>query len=257
MRATLGAAVVSALSVLLVLPHAASASLIYDSSIAVSGQGFGNVPRDLTIQATGQNKTGTESGCVSGVGGVFAGGPTSCISDVSVHDGNSHSNVGGDEVNPLADNQKFGIPTLGSLGITDPSQIRILFNVDEPSGDSANVVDLTLKFYNGNGLVAAIDGSQNFASTDPGNGKAGFVFVVDSAERTWLSNNVFNLLNFGDFNLALEATISDIAGGPESFVILAADPTTFSVPEPGTLPLFAVGILGVWLALRQRRSRHA
>ena len=58
MRATLGAAVVSALSVLLVLPHAASASLIYDSSIAVSGQGFGNVPRDLTIQATGQNKTG-------------------------------------------------------------------------------------------------------------------------------------------------------------------------------------------------------
>ena len=101
MRANLGVAVASVLAVLLVLPHAASASLIYDSTIAVSAQGFGNVPRDLTIQATGQNHTGTESGCVSAVGGVFAGGPTSCISDASVHDGNSHTNVGGDEVNLL------------------------------------------------------------------------------------------------------------------------------------------------------------
>lgn len=165
--------------------------------------------------------------------------------------------MGGDEVNPLADNQKFGIPTLSSLGIIAPGQIRILFNADEPSGNGANVLDLTLKFYGTSGLLAAIDGSQNFASTDPGNGKAGFVFIVDAPEQAWLTNNIFNLSNFGDIHLALEATISDIAGGPESFVILDA-PRTLQVPEPATIALFGAGLAGLSLMMMRRRNliRH-
>lgn len=242
----------AAATIMLALPQSAFASLIYDSTIFVSGQGFGSVPRDLTIQATGQNRTGTESGCVSALGGVFAGGHSSCISDASVFDGNLFTNIGGDEANPLADNHKFGIPTLSFLGISDPSQIQIVFNADEPNGNSVNVIDLTLKFYGSNGLLKAIDGSHTFASTDPGNGKAGFVFVVDASEQTWLNNNVFNLPNFGDINLALEASISDVAGGPESFVILRADPTTREVPEPGTMSIFVVGILGLGWVLRRQ-----
>lgn len=246
--------IVATAVILWALPHFASASLIYDSMLNISAQGFGNVPRDLTIQATGQNKTGTESGCVSAVGGVFAGGPASCVSDALVHDGNSWTNAGGDEVNPLADDQKFGIPTLSSLGITNPGQIWVLFNATEPSGDGANVVDLTLKFYGANGLLAAVDGSHNFASTEPGNGKAGFVFVIDAPEQLWLTGNVFNLPNFGNIYLALEATVSDIAGGPESFVILK-DPTITQVPEPASIVLFAAGLAGLGWISRQRKVR--
>ena len=61
--------------------------------------------------------------------------------------------------NPLTAGLKYGIPTIGSLGITTANQIGILFNATEPGGNSANVTDLTLKFYTATGslLSAAID----------------------------------------------------------------------------------------------------
>jgi len=37
------------------IPQSASASLVYDAAIQASAQGFGNAPRDLTLQATGQD----------------------------------------------------------------------------------------------------------------------------------------------------------------------------------------------------------
>jgi len=40
-------------AVALAIPQVASASLVYDASILASAQGFGNAPRDLTLQATG------------------------------------------------------------------------------------------------------------------------------------------------------------------------------------------------------------
>ena len=101
----------------LALPQAASASLVFDSSIQVSGQGFGSVPRDLTLQSPGN--TTSESG---GVGVATGGGITfgTVIPDSSVFLGNGTSNLAGTAAlpNPLADDQKYGIPTTGSLGIT-------------------------------------------------------------------------------------------------------------------------------------------
>ena len=66
-------------------PPEASASLIFDSSVLLSAQGFGNAPRALTIQATGQGGS-TESGCVgvSGGGGIVVGAG-GCISSALVH----------------------------------------------------------------------------------------------------------------------------------------------------------------------------
>ena len=67
----------------------------------------------------------------------------------------------------VADDQKYGIPTTGSLGITSASQIGVLFNATEPAGDSINVQDVTLKFYTSAGtFLGAIDGQQNFASSN-------------------------------------------------------------------------------------------
>ena len=50
----------------LALSQSASASLIYDASIHAPAQGFGNAPRDLSLQATGQATF--ESGAVDYTG---------------------------------------------------------------------------------------------------------------------------------------------------------------------------------------------
>src|SRR6478609_10213678 len=144
----------------------ASASLIYDSSVLLSAQGFGSAPRDLTVQRTG-NTTSPESGCVSPTGG-FTVGSSACMGiDAAMipnvpNAPNGVINVGGDEPSPTTDNQKYGAPFASDRGITTATDIGILFNATEPGGDEITVSDLTLKFYRNNTLIGSIDGQQTF-----------------------------------------------------------------------------------------------
>lgn len=249
------------------LPLSASASLIYSSALTTSAQGFGTAPRLLTLQGdsgTNQNPTGVESGGVgvSSTGQIIVGGAGSVIADSSVHDFNGVSNSSSVNslVQPTTDNQKYGIVTSGLLGITSASQIGILFNATEPSGDSINVIDLTLKFYSSTGtFLGAIDGSQNFLNSNPGNGVAGFTFVVDSAEQSYVNG----LLAMGGAGttFALEASLTDFAGGAESFLVYnvgtGAPPPPRpgnSVPEPGTLALLGLGMMGAAIARRKSKA---
>jgi hypothetical protein len=113
----------------------ASADLVFNSAISIQAQGFGNAPRLLTIQSPGS--TSTESGAI----GISAGnlvGLTPGISDALVHSGNGVTNAGGNTVSPLSDNQKFGIPTLSSLGWTSGASVALLFNATEPGGGTAS-----------------------------------------------------------------------------------------------------------------------
>ena len=244
-----------------ILSATASASLVYDSSITVSGLGFGSAPRSLTLQETG-NADGIESGCVgvSGTGGITFG---TCISDPNpmLFMSNGVTNQSGttDLPNPLIDGAKYGIPTTGSLGITSANQIAILYNASETGGQSTNVTDLTLKFYSFTGLLlGAIDSAlpQNFLSTVAGNGGAGFVFVVDSFQQTYV-NSLLALGGLGT-KLALEATIADVSGGPESFLIFnranPGGPGT-AIPEPAGIALFGIALLGGLAASRKRSVR--
>jgi hypothetical protein len=247
-------------------PQAASASLIFDSTINVTGQGFGNNPRLLTLQERGQGDD-VESGCVAaGAGGSISIGSGSCISDSQVFKGNGVTNVGGDEVNPMADNQKFGIPTLGELGFQDASDIGLLFNAIEPGGaakNDVNVNDVTLKFYDNDGkLLAAIDGQQNFPTTETGNGRAGNVFVVDAEQQAFLNSTIFSLPNFSDIRIALESTISAAQAGPESFSAVNLGRSGGSsggstggtpVPAPAGLGLFAIAAAGL-IGFRRKKS---
>src|SRR4051794_28752905 len=68
--------------------HSARADLILLGEAAFSAQGFGNANRLITVQAQGN-----ETGSVFPLNGTVGGS--------------------GDVVSPLADNQKFGVPTLG------------------------------------------------------------------------------------------------------------------------------------------------
>ncbi len=239
----------------------ASASLVFDETIILSAQGFGTAPRDLTVQGGGMMAT-TESGCVAVNNmGQITIGPTSCTAEGSVFMANGTTNVGGSETPPLDDNQKFGIPTLSSLGITDASQIGILFNGTEPAGDRANVLDITLNFFSSTGAFqGAIDGSFDFEDTFQGNGSAGFVFRVDDAAQLAFVNSLIALP--GDSFLSLNASLTNISGGPDSFRLVNLDtapPCTVDcgpqqVPEPGSLALLGLGALGL-LAIRRKQRK--
>ena len=241
----------------------ASASLVWTSSVDVSGQGFGNVPRTLTVMANGSNKTNTESGCASVVAtATISLGTGACLgSETNVHDGNTVISGGGDEPPPLDDNQKYGIPTVASLGWASAADISILFNATDPGGDGLNLSDLTLKFYSASGaLIAAIDGSQIFSNTDVGNGGTGKVFTVSGGvggEQDYLNNLIFNGSNgaLTGIYISLEATIVDAEGGPESFTALGPNTPT-GVPEPATWAMMLLGFGGVGMAMRRRRSKE-
>jgi hypothetical protein len=235
----------------LALPGLASASLVYDATLLAPAQGFGTAPRDLSLQANGQDSF--QSGAVDySASGIGFGTP---IADSLVHDGNGITNESGTSTmpNPLADNQKYGVPTIGSLGITTASQIAVLFNATEPGGDSISVTDLTLKFYTAAGsFLGAIDGSHTFASSNPGNGVAGFTFVVDAAEQAYVNG----LLAAGGAGttLALEASTQSFAGGPETFLIYNLDAPLPAVPEPGTYAMLLAGLGAIGFVARRRRT---
>jgi hypothetical protein len=231
-------------SAVLLAPRPAAAGLIYDNSVLLSAQGFGNAPRDLTVQRTG-SVTSPESGCISAAGGVLSGGSGACLGVDAAMLPNGVVNAGGDEVTPLSDNQKFGIPFESDRGITTAQDIGILFNATEPGGDGVNIIDLTLKFYLNGLLIGSIDGQQNFADTNPGNGVAGFVFRVDQVQLAYVNG----LLSQGNIQFALESTMTGTAGGPESFRIvnLNADgiATRTTIPEPASLLLCGLAALTV------------
>ena len=151
---------------------------------------------------------------------------------------------------PHEGNQKYGIPTIGSLGITDASQIGVLFNATEPMGNGVSVLDVTLKFYGSDGsFLGAIDGQQTFADSNPGNGVAGFTFVVDQAQQAFVNG----LLAYGPTTtMALEASIGNFSGGPESFLVynLAA---VNAVPEPETYALLLAGLGALGFVARRRK----
>ncbi|TFI57880.1 PEP-CTERM sorting domain-containing protein [Sphingomonas parva] len=260
-RLLAGSAALAALAV----PQIASASIIYEAPIYDTGTGFGNEPRLLTTQERGPRKDGTESACVGVRGGQTSVGSQNCISDSQVYKGNGVTNQGGDEVNPQREGNKYDTPTIGELGFNGAEDIGLIFNATEPSGNAVSIDDVTLKFYLDDRLLAAIDGSMAFDPTEAGNGVAGFLLSVDEEQQAYLNSTVFGLGDYSAVRLALETTISGIAGGPESFWATNLNRTPSStgstgstggtpVPAPAAFGLFALGALGIAAGRRRRTA---
>ena len=243
-------AIVLGMAGALTTPYTASADLIFDADLGgAAGSGLGAVSTILTMQSPGSGSF--ESGSVSRSGGADV------TSDTGVLLNGSTTDVG---------NVKTGASqtltrTLGGNGITKASQIAIVFNADEPSGNAITLTGLKMSVFNGNTNIfdAHLAQWMAFATTFTGIGKQGFVFRLDTAEAAALQTKLDALSDpatIAALRIGLSASASDATGGPETFNLATIDPVTITtVPESGTLLFAITAIAGLSFGAWRRRNQ--
>jgi hypothetical protein len=243
----------------LFVPNQSNASIIFDASINSSGAGFGTLPRQLTLDSTGAPGS-QKSGCTAVVGaGAGAVGSTAClIGELLVLDANGFVNLGGDEAPPPPESQKNGTPTLGSLGITSAADLGLLFDGVAPgSALGVNILDVTLKLYDATTftLLGAVDGAANISAIQPGVGNIGFGFRLSDDEVDPVQLWIDGAGGVANIRIALESTIAQNSGGPDSWLAfsLGAPPDEVVIPEPSYYLLVCGGVAGLFLVSRSRR----
>ena len=225
--------------VVLTAASIAKADLVPAGTINISGTGFGDVNTILTFQGTGQGMGLDESGCV----GVSSAGVLNSTGSSVCQGGN----LGGNEKAPA------GFPHNQTFQVSNASQIGIVFNADQPGGGAITLSNLTLTLFNSSGGVGFTSGPfspMTFSSTQTGIGKSGFLFTLDPTQAAAAQIAINGGFDF----LGLSATASPAEGGPETFFLTTGSGTT-GVPEPGTLSILSVCLLGLgWLRMKRRAA---
>jgi hypothetical protein len=226
----------------------AHADLVRDPSIQVQGSGLGAVNTLVTISdgSTPQNPT-IESGCVSSTGGATF--DFSCLNGLQ----------GGDN---QAINQTRLLSTISS---TDAGDLGLVVNIAETGQDlTVTLTDLYLSLYSLSGALLG-----NFQYTGPdvdltqgtgtGIGGSGFVFVLDAAQQA-MAEAACPVLTNCFIGGGVQFANGSTNNGPETLYVISVanggGPPN-QIPEPGSLALAGLALLGVVAATRRRPALAA
>ncbi|MFL6207589.1 MAG: PEP-CTERM sorting domain-containing protein [Pyrinomonadaceae bacterium] len=193
------------------------------------GRGCGDTraPHVLSLQSNGQNPNSIGAVSFNGSG------------DVRTGDWQRGSNT-----------QTISI---AQLGITNASQIRIFFDINEPTTQpSVTVKSIVLTAYDQAGhavFTASLLGSPlTLDQLGSGQGHSDYAFALDAAAAARLQAAIAANPNL---RLGLSASVGGVQGGPESFFIGS---TPAAVPEPATMLLLGTGLAGAAASIRRRRK---
>lgn len=207
------------------------AELQFRGDETFQGTGLGSVNTVLTIQSPGN--TSTETGAVS-VGAM------------------NEEVISGDA---KTGQSQTGLRTLGDLGLGSATDLRVIFNALEPSGNAIDLNDLVLNIYSPTGSLLFSSGAfspVSFDSSFPGTGNAGFVFGLDATQAAAAQSSAFSG-DFGGNRIGLAASASGATGGFETFFVGSVEGAVSPVPEPQSWALMGAGLLAVVLMRRRQR----
>jgi hypothetical protein len=224
-------AAAAALACWLAIPATATADLIYLGDTTLTGTGVGGQQTLLAFSAGGGPQQGTTA-----------------FASVQVNPDGSDMITAGPETQ-LHGGANIQTRLLADAGITDPSQIWLVWDLNEPGNGQVTLTSLAASFYYFNGGVWSLFHSANldfttappgnvFLEVSPGTGGAGHVFGLNAEQQAILR------LAPGPLRMGLAAGLADETGGFEHFFLTQGPGVPPPpIPEPGAMLLLGLGLI--------------
>ena len=211
------------------------ASLVLVGPAPTGGAGLGTVLTVLTLTSPGDSTTETGAVIRTATGDAITG---------DAKPGNAQTST----------------YSFADLGTTQASDLRLIFNANEPGKtaggeNSITLQDLVLTIYNSAGTAVFNSGAfapQTFGNTFNGIGNAGYEFKLDTAQAA-----AAQFFALPANRIGLSATANDATGGSETFFVTSRPTeggggTGNAVPEPGPVALLGVGLLALLATVRRK-----